>query len=150
MYRISHFPNNHLWISGGIMNTKIFVNLAVKDLKKSVDFFTGLGFKFNPKFTDDNATCMIIGEDNFVMLLALPFFQTFTRKELSDPTKATEVIIALSADSRKKVDEMADKALSAGGKASNEPQDEGWMYARSFQDPDGHLWEVIYMDQEAS
>lgn len=131
------------------MATKIFLNLPVKDLTKSIDFFTSLGFTFNPQFTDNNATCMIIGDDIFVMLLVEKFFKTFTKKEIADTDKTTEAIIALSADNKQKVDEMADKALKAGAKKSNEPNDQGFMYTRSFQDLDGHMWEVFYMDPAA-
>lgn len=131
------------------MATKIFVNLPVKDLNKSVEFFTKLGFKFDPQFTDENATCMIVGEDIFVMLLVEKFFQTFTKKKISDATKSTEVIVALSADSKVKVDEMVNKALKAGGTTPNEKQDQGFMYGHGFQDLDGHLWEVMYMDPAA-
>jgi len=128
------------------MSTKIFVNLPVKDLNKTVEFFTKLGFTFNPQFTNENATCMIIGEDIFVMLLVERFFKTFTKKEICDATKDAEVIIALSAESREKVDQMINKVVEAGGLESREPQDQGWMYGRSFQDIDGHLWEIIHMD----
>ena len=131
------------------MATKIFVNLPVKDLNKSIEFFTKLGFTFNPQFTDENATCMIIGEDSFVMLLVEKFFKTFTKKAICDSTKSTEAILALSADSREKVDEMMNKVIEAGGIESREPQDHGWMYGRSFQDIDGHLWEVFFMDESA-
>ena len=131
------------------MATKIFVNLPGKDLNRSVEFFTKLGFKFNPQFTDEKATCMIVGEDIFVMLLVEKFFKTFTKKEISDATKNTEVIVALSADSREKVDEMINKVIEAGGIEPKEPQDHGWMYGRSFQDIDGHLWEIFYMDSSA-
>lgn len=131
------------------MASQIFVNLPVKDLNKSVEFFTRLGFSFNPQFTDENATCMIVGENNFVMLLVEPFFKTFTKKEIADATKTAEAIIALSVDSREQVNEMADKALAAGATESNAPQDQGFMYNRSFQDLDGHLWEVFYMDLSA-
>ncbi|MFT9848820.1 VOC family protein [Aneurinibacillus sp. REN35] len=127
---------------------KIFVNLPIKDLDKSVEFFTKIGFEFNPQFTDQNAACMVISEHIFVMLLVEPFFKTFTKKEIADATKTTEVIIALSAESKEKVDEIVNKALAAGGKASNEPFSQGdFMYGWSFQDLDGHLWEVMYMDQ---
>lgn len=129
------------------MSTKIFVNLPVKDLNKTTEFFTKLGFTFNPQFTDENATCMIVGEDIFVMLLVEKFFKTFTKKEICDATKDTEVIVALSADSREKVDQMINKVIEAGGRESIEPQDHGWMYGRSFQDLNGHLWEIIYMDE---
>jgi predicted lactoylglutathione lyase len=131
------------------MATKIFVNLPVKNLNRSIEFFTKLGFKFNPQFTDENATCMIVGEDIFVMLLIEKFFKMFTTKEISDATKSTEVILALTADSREEVDEMINKVIKAGGIEPNEPQDHGWMYGRSFQDVDGHLWEVFYIDPSA-
>jgi len=131
------------------MATKIFVNLPVKDLNGSVEFLTKLGFKFNPQFTDENATCMIVDEDIFVMLLVEEFFKTFTKKEISDATKSTEVILALTADSREEVDGMINKVIKAGGIEPNEPQDHGWMYGRSFQDVDGHLWEVFYIDPSA-
>jgi predicted lactoylglutathione lyase len=131
------------------MNTKIFVNLPVKDLNASIDFFSKLGFTFNPQFTDQNATCMIINSDIYVMLLVESFFKTFTKKEISDAFKNTEVIIALSFESRDKVDELVDKALAAGAKKTNEPNDQGWMYERSFQDIDGHLWEMVYMNPDA-
>jgi uncharacterized protein len=129
--------------------TKIFINLPVKDLNNTIDFFTKLGFKFNPQFTDENATCMIVGEDIFVMLLVEKFFKTFTKKEICDTSKDTEVIVALSVESREKVDQMINKALESGGKESREPQDHGWMYGRSFEDINKHLWEIIYMDESA-
>jgi predicted lactoylglutathione lyase len=131
------------------MTTQIFVNLAVKDLSRTVEFFKKLGFAFNPQFTDENATCMIINDNIFVMLLVEKFFKTFTKKEICDTTKDTEVIIALSTESREKVDEMMQHVFEAGGKESREPQDHGWMYGRSFQDINGHLWEIIYMDEKA-
>lgn len=131
------------------MATQLFVNLPVKDLNRSVDFFTKLGFNFNPQFTDEKATCMIVGEDSFVMLLVEPFFKTFTKKPLCDASKNTETIIAISADSKAKVDELSDAALKAGGTSAIEPQDAGWMYSRSFQDLDGHQWEVFFMDASA-
>src|SRR6266511_6141022 len=130
------------------MATKIFVNLPAKDLNKTIDFFTKLGFTFNPQFTDENATCMIVGEDIFVMLL-VEKFKTFTRKEICNTTKDTEVIVALSTESRENVDQRINKVIEAGGKESREPQDHGWMYGRSFEDINGHLWEVIYMDKNA-
>ncbi|MGI0031955.1 MAG: VOC family protein [Nitrososphaeraceae archaeon] len=131
------------------MTTQIFVNLPVKDLNETVDFFTKLGFAFNPQFTDENATCMIVNNDIFVMLLVEKFFKTFTKKELCDTTKDTEVIVALSTESREKVDQMINKVIEAGGKEHRKPQDHGWMYGRSFEDINGHLWEVIYMDKNA-
>ena len=140
-------PSPHFKII--LMVTKIFVNLPVKDLNKTVEFFTKLGFRFNPQFTDENATCMIVGEDIFVMLLVEKFFKTFTKKEICDATKDAEVIVALSAESREKVDQMMNKVIEAGGRESRESQDYGWMYGRSFQDIDGHLWEIVYMDESA-
>ncbi len=132
------------------MATQIFVNLPVKDLNKTITFFTRLGFTFNPQFTDENATCMIVGKDIFVMLLVEKFFKTFTSKEICDTAKDAEAIVALSAESREKVDEMISKATEAGGKESRKPQDYGWMYGRGFQDIDGHLWEIFYMDESAA
>jgi uncharacterized protein len=131
------------------VKTKIFVNLPVKDLNKTIEFFTKLGFKFNPQFTDENATCMIVGDDIFVMLLIEKFFKTFTKKEISDTSKNTEVIVALSVEGRENVDQMMNRAIEYGGKESREPQDHGWMYGRCFEDIDGHLWEIIYMDKSA-
>ena len=128
------------------MTTKIFVNLPVKDLNKTIQFFTRLGFKFNSQFTDENATCMIFGEDSYAMLLVEPFFKNFTKKEICDTKKYAEAIIALTAESRKEVDEMIKKVIDAGGKEPKERQDHGWMYSRSFEDIDGHLWEIFYMD----
>jgi uncharacterized protein len=132
-----------------VVATKIFVNLPVKDLNKTIEFFTKLGFTFNPQFTDENATCMIVGEDIFVMLLVERFFKTFMKKEICDATKDAEVIVALSAESREKVDQMMSRVIEAGGRESRESQDHGWMYGRSFEDINGHLWEIIYMDETA-
>ena len=131
------------------MASKMFVNLPVKDLKKSVDFFTKLGFSFNPQFTDETATCMIVSEENFVMLLTEKKFRTFTPKPVCDATKSTEVLVALSLDSVKEVEEIVRKAVAAGGSIYNEPQDHGFMYQHGFQDPDGHIWEFFYMDPKA-
>jgi predicted lactoylglutathione lyase len=128
---------------------KMFVNLAVKNLDASVDFFTKLGFSFNPQFTDESATCMIVGEDAFVMLLVEDRLKDFTKKELADPTTQTEAILAVSAESREQVDELADRALEIGGSRANDPIEIDFMYGRSFQDPDGHLWEVFWMDPSA-
>ncbi len=131
------------------MKTKIFVNLPIKDLNKSVAFFTKLGFNFNPQFTDENATCMIVGEDIFVMLLVEKFFKSFTKKEVCDTSKYTEVIVALSVDSRDKVDQLINRAIEAGGSEPREKQDHGWMYGRSFEDIDGHIWEAFFMEESA-
>jgi len=131
------------------MTTKMFVNLPVKDLGKSVKFFTALGFKFNPQFTDENATCMIVSEENFVMLLVEDYFKTFTPKPVSDARKSTEVLICLSADSRKDIDEMVSKAVAAGATTPRPAQDLGFMYQHGFEDLDGHLWELAFMNLEA-
>lgn len=132
-----------------IMASKIFINLAVKDLKKSIDFFTTLGFSFNPQFTDEHATCMIIGENIFAMLVTEQRFKDFTKKEICNAHKNTEVLLAMNADNRKKVDEMVKNAVDAGGSIYMEPQDHGWMYGHSFADLDGHQWEIFYMDESA-
>jgi predicted lactoylglutathione lyase len=128
---------------------KLFVNLAVDDLDRSVDFFTKLGFSFDERFTDETATSMLVGEDASVMLLVRPRFQDFTKKEVVDSTRQTEAILALSADSREDVDGLADKALASGGSPANDPMEMDFMYGRSFHDPDGHLWEVFWMDMAA-
>jgi predicted lactoylglutathione lyase len=134
---------------GENMATRIFVNLPVKNLNKSVAFFTKLGFKFNPQFTDETATCMIVSDDIFVMLLTEEKFKTFTPKEICDATKSTEVLVCLTSESREKVDEMVQSAVAAGGATYNEPQDHGFMYGHGFQDPDGHIWELAYMEPSA-
>ncbi len=131
------------------MVNQIFFSLPVKSLDTSVEFFTRLGFTFNPQFTDENATCMIIGENIFAMLLVEPYFKTFISKEICDTEKATEALFAFSAESRESVDEMMSKAIEAGGKEARAPQDLGFMYNRSFEDLDGHTWEVFYMDESA-
>jgi len=131
------------------MSTKIFVNLPVKNLDNSVEFFTRLGFKFNAQFTDQTATCMIVADDIFVMLLTEAKFKTFTPKEICDAKKSTEVLVCLSCESRPKVDELVRKAVAAGGTTYNQPQDHGFMYAHGFQDLDGHIWELIFMEPSA-
>jgi uncharacterized protein len=131
------------------MATNIFVNLPVKNLNKSIEFFTKLGFTFNQQFTDETATCMIVTDDIFVMLLTEEKFKTFTPKEICDAKKYTEALVCLSLESRAKVDEMVRKAVAAGGTTYNEPQDHGFMYGHGFQDLDGHIWELIYMEPSA-
>lgn len=132
------------------MATQIFVNLPVKNLKRSIEFFTKLGYKFDPQFTDENATCMVVGENIFVMLLVESFFQSFTKKAVCDATKSTEVLLGLSAESRAKVDELVAKAVAAGGTTPSEPKNHGFMYQHGFQDLDGHLWELFYMEPSAA
>jgi predicted lactoylglutathione lyase len=129
------------------MATKIFVNLPVKDLEKSMSFFTDLGFHFNPQFTDEKAGCMVISDSIFAMLLTETYFKTFTKKAVSDAKASTEVLIALDANSKEEVEEIVAKAKKSGATLYNEPQDHGWMYVHSFADLDGHQWEFIYMDQ---
>ncbi|MGH8479525.1 MAG: VOC family protein [Gammaproteobacteria bacterium] len=131
------------------MATQIFVNLPVKDLNRSVEFFTKLGFKFNPQFTDETATCMIVSEGIFVMLLTEAKFKSFTPKEICDATKSTEVLVCLSLESRERVDETVRKAVAAGGTTHSEPKDYGFMWQHGFQDPDGHIWELIHMEPSA-
>ncbi|MCY7293169.1 MAG: hypothetical protein LH615_13405 [Ferruginibacter sp.] len=131
------------------MQTQIFVNLAVKNLRKSIIFFTNLGYTFNPKFTTDTSTCIIISDTIFVMLLEEDVFKKFTKKPLADAFKSTEVIICISVDSKVTVDEMVKLALAEGGTSANQKQDHGFMYAHSFEDLDGHLWEVMWLNPDA-
>lgn len=128
------------------MASKIFVNLPVSNLNNSIAFFTKLGFSFNQQFTDETGTCMIVTDDIFVMLLTEAKFKTFTPKEICDAKKSTEVLVALSLDNRAQVDQMVRKAVDAGGSTYNEPQDHGFMYGHGFQDLDGHIWEVFFME----
>ncbi|WP_461036624.1 VOC family protein [Streptomyces mayteni] len=131
------------------MATKIFVNLPVRDLERSKEFYGRLGYSFHPQFTDERAACLVISEHIFAMLLVEPFFRTFTRKEVVDADTGIESIVSLSAESRAEVDELADRALAAGGRPAMEPMDMEGMYGRSFLDPDGHQWEVVHMDMSA-
>ncbi|HVW65633.1 MAG TPA: VOC family protein [Nitrosospira sp.] len=130
------------------MATKIFVNLPVADLDRSVSFFGRLGFTFNAQFTDETATCMIVSEDIFVMLLTREKFAGFTPKEICDATKATEVLVCLSCESRKSVDDMVAAAVAAGAATPIPPKDYGFMYQHGFEDLDGHLWELVHMVQD--
>ena len=125
----------------------IFVNLPVKDLEASKGFFGRLGFEFNPEFSDDTAGCMVVDENIYVMLLVEERFRDFINGEIADAGKATEVLTALSADSREYVDDMVSKAIAAGGKPWKPAMEEGPMYGGSFQDLDGHVWELVYMEQ---
>lgn len=128
------------------MATKVFINLPVKDLEKSKTFFQGLGYSFNPQFSDEKAACMIVSDSIFVQLLKEDYFKTFTKKEVSDAKKSTEVLIALDARSREEVQQTVAKAKELGGTIYAEPADHGWMYQHSFADLDGHQWEIGYMD----
>ena len=130
--------------------TKIFVNLPVKDLKKAMDFFSRLGFKFNPMFTDENSACLVISENIYAMLLVEKLFKGFIPgKEICDAKSSAEALISLSAKTREEVDELVKKAVAAGGSEYRQAQDYGWMYGRAFQDIDGHIWEIFYMDMNA-
>ena len=129
------------------MSHQFFVNLPVRDLDASMAFFSALGYASNPQFTDENAACVVISDSIYVMLLVEPFFQGFTRKAICDSRTHTEMILCLSAESRAAVDSMVDKALAAGGSEPMEAKDYGFMYQRGFQDIDGHLWEVVHMDE---
>jgi uncharacterized protein len=131
------------------MSTKIFVNVPVKDLTRSKEFFTKLGYEFNPQFTDDKAACMVISEDIYAMLLTEAYFKTFTPKPIADATKSTEVLLGLSCDSKDAVNSIVNKALAAGAKRYAEPKDHGFMLQWGFEDLDGHIWEYIWMDPSA-
>lgn len=130
------------------MATAIFVNLSVKDLQKSIQFFTQLGYNFNSQFTDDKAGCMVVSDTIYVMLITEPFFRTFTNNAICDTSKHTECINCLSANSREEVDAIVAKAVAAGATAPKAPQDHGFMYGHSFQDLDGHHWEYIFMEPD--
>jgi uncharacterized protein len=130
--------------------SQIYVNLPIKNMERSKAFFGKLGFSFNPQFTNEQGACMIVADGSiYVMLLVESFFQTFTKKAVADAAQSTEVLVCLSCESRAEVDELVRKALAAGGKAPNAPQDHGFMYGHGFEDLDGHLWELAYMDASA-
>lgn len=127
---------------------KLFVNIAVDDLQRAIDFFEGLGFQFNPYFTDDTATCMLVGEDAYFMLLTRPKFVDFSRRPLGDPRRETNAMFAVAVESREAVDALVAKAVAHGGAEAGDPEDHGFMYSRSFYDLDGHHWGVFWMDPE--
>jgi predicted lactoylglutathione lyase len=129
--------------------TNMFINLPVSDVNRSITFFKAIGFEFNPQFTNDQAGCMLVGPNIFAMLVGKDYFATFTKKPIADATQSTEVITALSFNSREEVDALADKAIAAGGIAYADPTDHGFMYQRVFADPDGHQWELFWMDPAA-
>lgn len=131
------------------MTQQIFVNLPVADLKVAIAFFTALGFSFNPQWSDDTATCMIVGDNIFVMLLTRDKFQTFTPKPVADAQATSEVLLCLTRDSREAVDRMVAQAVAAGGSTYNQPQDHGFMYGHGFQDLDGHIWELVHLAPQA-
>ena len=129
------------------MAKQIFVNLPVDNLDNSIKFFKSLGFEFNPIFTDEKAGCLILGENIYAMLLTKPMFKNFTKKEIADAKKTTEVLLAIDVESREEVNEMVQNAVESGGSIYMHTQDHGWMYAHSFSDLDGHQWEVMYIDE---
>ena len=131
------------------MATKIFVNLPVRNLKASMNFFQQLGYSFNPQFSDDTAACMVISEDIYAMLLTHKKFAQFTPKQIADATQTTEVITCLSCDSKEAVNAVMEKALASGAAETRDPDDHGFMYGRSFTDLDGHIWEMVWMDMAA-
>ncbi|MFJ8201323.1 VOC family protein [Streptomyces sp. NPDC096152] len=127
----------------------IFVNLATEDVEASGKFFTELGYTINPQFSTEACACVVISDTIVAMLLSRQHYATFTQKEIVDSTKASEVLLCLSAESREKVDELVDRAIAAGGRATGQTQDHGFMYGRAFDDLDGHTWEVMWMDPAA-
>jgi predicted lactoylglutathione lyase len=127
----------------------MFVNLPVRDLERSKAFFAKLGFSFDPKFTDEKAACMVVSGAGYVMLLHEPFYRSFTKRELCDTTRQEEGLVALSCESRAEVDRLTEAALASGAAKAMDTADQGFMYARSFNDPDGHHWELIWMDPAA-
>ncbi|MCX4814194.1 VOC family protein [Streptomyces sp. NBC_01239] len=127
----------------------IFVNLAVNDAAASKKFFTELGFSINPQFSNDETTCVVISETIIAMLLEKKRYSDFTKKDIADSAKTSEVLLCLSAESREKVDELINKAVAAGGTANDDIQDQGFMYGRSFEDLDNHSWEIVWMDPAA-
>ncbi|MGE6630789.1 VOC family protein [Bacillus sp. NPDC077027] len=132
----------------GLQTKHVYINLPVKDVEASIAFFSQIGFEFHPSFTNDQAACLIINDATYAMLLSYKHFQSITQKNMADASQTTEVIVALQANSKEEVDEMVEHALAAGGSTFNERQDHGFMYGWSFQDIDGHLWEVFYMDED--
>ena len=131
------------------MSKQIFVNLPVRDLEKSKAFFSSIGYSFNAQFTDEKAACIVVSNEIYVMLLTEPFFKTFISKEVADATKTAEVIVSFSVDSKQQVDEVITKARNAGATTPRSAQDYGFMYQHGFQDPDGHLWDFVWMDPSA-
>jgi len=129
---------------------QIFVNLPIKDMARSKTFFQALGLSFNPRFTNEQGACLEIGENFYAMLLVESFFQGFTKKPISNAHESTEVLLALSVDSRAEVQAVINKAVAAGATTPNAPQDHGFMFQHGFADLDGHQWEVFWMDEAAA
>jgi len=144
-----HEPFEHMKAAARAKRTakQIFINLPVEDLKKTKEFFTKMDLTFRPEFTNENAACLVLGENIYAMLLVEKFFKSFIKKEISNAKKSTEVLLAIAVESREKVDELVKKAIAAGGSESRDPQDHGWMYARAIEDLDGHIWEIFFQDE---
>lgn len=132
------------------MNKLVFINLPVKDLPRSRTFFESMGYHFNPQFSNEQGACLVISDTIHAMLLTEPFFQTFIKKPISDAKKSTEVLICLSCESKAEVDQLVARAVAAGGTTPNPVQDHGFMYSHGFEDLDGHVWELVYMDPNAA
>jgi uncharacterized protein len=132
-----------------VNSRKLFVNIPVSDLQRSIEFFEALGFTFNAQFTDATATCMLVGEDAYFMLLTPEKFASFIKRPAADPRRQTSALFTFSVDNREQVDALVNKAIEAGGTHAREPQDHGFMYEWSFYDLDGHHWEVFWMDPSA-
>jgi predicted lactoylglutathione lyase len=131
------------------MNTKVFINLPVADLERAKTFYTTLGFSVNPQWSNDDAACIVISESIYVMLLVKPFFQTFTQKTIIDAASNVEVLNSLLGDTKEEVDEFLKKALAGGGREARAVRDQGFMYDVAVEDPDGHIWEMGWMNMEA-
>lgn len=131
------------------MAKQIYVNLPVRNLPRSKAFFEALDFQFRAEVTNENAACLVVDENIYVMLLTESFFKNFTSKEICDANKSTEVLICLSCDSRSEVDDMVARAASVGGNVPREVHDHGFMYSHAFEDLDGHIWELVAMEQDA-
>jgi uncharacterized protein len=131
------------------MSRNTFINLPVKDLARTTRFFNEVGFSFNQQFTNEDATCMIISDETYAMLVVEPFFKGFTQQDITDTSSSREVIVGLSAESKQEVDQRVDKAVAAGGESLGDAQDDGVMYMRGFRDLDGHQWSFIHMDMSA-
>jgi hypothetical protein len=127
------------------MHTQIYVNLPVHDLARSTAFYRALGYEFDPQFSNEQGACLMLGPKLYAMLLTRPFFETFSTRPVADATQTTGVLVCLSCDSRAEVDGLVARALAAGGRMPRAPQDHGWMYMQCFEDPDGHVWELMHM-----
>lgn len=128
------------------MKISTYINLPIKDIEQTEEFFSALGFDFNPEFSDDDALCMVVEENIYVMFIIERRFKDFTKKNIADAKKVTECINTFTVDTKEKVDEFMENVLDAGGKETRKPEDHGWMYGRSFEDPNGHIWEIFYID----